>query len=59
MSDARTAFRYTRKRLIEGANEVADELGYIRGVGPHAWLAYPLAFLGEFTELEQRKAKER
>jgi class 3 adenylate cyclase/tetratricopeptide (TPR) repeat protein len=28
----------------------ADELGYIRGVGPHAWLAYGLAFLGEFKE---------
>jgi class 3 adenylate cyclase/tetratricopeptide (TPR) repeat protein len=28
----------------------ADELGYVRGVGPHAWLAYGLAFLGEFSE---------
>ena len=44
-------------QLLRGSVELlgelagtADELGYIRGVGPHAWLAYPLAFLGEFTE---------
>jgi class 3 adenylate cyclase/tetratricopeptide (TPR) repeat protein len=29
---------------------IGDELGYVRGVGPHAWLGYGLAFLGEFKE---------
>ena len=28
----------------------ADELGYVLGVGPQAWLGYGLAFLGEFQE---------
>jgi len=28
----------------------ADEMGYVLGVGPHAWLAYSLAFRGEFME---------
>ncbi len=36
--------------LLGNLTGTADELGYVRGVGPHAWLAYPLAFLGEFTE---------
>jgi len=36
--------------LLGTLTGTADELGYVRGVGPHAWLAYPLAFLGEFTE---------
>ncbi|PWU20689.1 MAG: hypothetical protein C5B48_12195 [Candidatus Rokuibacteriota bacterium] len=36
--------------LLGEITGTADEFGYIRGVGPHAWLAYPLAFLGEFSE---------
>jgi tetratricopeptide (TPR) repeat protein len=36
--------------LLGELTGTADELGYIRGVGPHAWLGYGLAFLGKFTE---------
>jgi class 3 adenylate cyclase/tetratricopeptide (TPR) repeat protein len=36
--------------LLGELTGTADELGYIRGVGPHAWLGYGLAFLGEFNE---------
>ncbi len=36
--------------LLGELTGTADELGYVRGVGPYAWLAYGLAVLGEFAE---------
>jgi tetratricopeptide (TPR) repeat protein len=36
--------------LLGAATGTADELGYVRGVGPYAWLGYTLAFLGGFAE---------
>jgi class 3 adenylate cyclase/tetratricopeptide (TPR) repeat protein len=36
--------------LLGERTGAADELGYVLGVGPHAWLGEVLAFLGEFAE---------
>jgi tetratricopeptide (TPR) repeat protein len=36
--------------LLGAFTGTADELGYVRGVGPYAWLGYGLGFLGDFKE---------
>jgi tetratricopeptide (TPR) repeat protein len=36
--------------LLAPFTGTTDELGYVWGVGPYAWLGYTLAFLGRFTE---------
>jgi len=52
MGEYRRAVELLRESvdLLGELTGTTDELGYVLGVGPHAWLSYGLAFLGEFQE---------